>query len=177
MKILNLIGYWLLGFFEEQSDEKMYPVISHSPEETWGLASKLAIVLSKGDLINLSGDLGAGKTVFTKGLAAGLGIIEPVTSPTFTIIKEYGEGRLPLYHFDVYRLFSPDELEELGFDEYFYGDGLTVIEWGDKVEELLPDIRLDVKILRLVDDNFRRIEISPYGDAWQEKFEKWRPGE
>ncbi len=177
MKILNLIGYWLLGFFEEQSGEKMYPVISHSPEETWGLASKLAPVLSKGDFINLSGDLGAGKTVFTKGLAAGLGIIEPVTSPTFTIIKEYGEGRLPLYHFDVYRLFSPDELEELGFDEYFYGDGLTVIEWGDKVEELLPDIRLDVKILRLIDDNFRRIEISPYGDAWKEKFEKWRPGE
>ena len=154
----------------------MFTVITHSPEETRELARKLAPILSEGDLINLTGDLGAGKTVFTKGLAEGLEIHIPVTSPTFTLIKEYS-GRLPLYHFDVYRLASPDELEELGADEYFYGDGVSVVEWGDKVEELLPDERLTVKILRLVDDSFRRIEVSPYGDRWQQKVDQWLLGE
>lgn len=154
----------------------MFSVITHSPEETWELAQKLAPILSSGDVINLSGDLGAGKTVFTKGLAVGLGIDEPVTSPTFTLIKEY-EGRLPLFHFDVYRLASPEEMEELGFDEYFYGDGVSVVEWGDKIEELLPDVRLDVKILRLVDDAFRRIEVIPHGDPWREKVDRWLVGE
>ncbi|HZD60169.1 MAG TPA: tRNA (adenosine(37)-N6)-threonylcarbamoyltransferase complex ATPase subunit type 1 TsaE [Anaerolineae bacterium] len=154
----------------------MFTVITHSPEETRELARKLAPLLSEGDLINLTGDLGAGKTVFTKGLAEGLEIHIPVTSPTFTLIKEYS-GRLPLYHFDVYRLASPDELEELGADEYFYGDGVSVVEWGDKVEELLPDERLTVKILRLVDDSFRRIEVSPYGDRWQQKVDQWLLGE
>jgi len=154
----------------------MLTVITHSPEETRELAKKLAPKLSAGDVINLSGDLGAGKTVFTKGLAEGLEISEPVTSPTFTIIKEY-EGRLPLYHFDVYRLFDPDELDELGVDEYFYGDGVSVVEWGDKVEVLLPDLRLEVKLLRLVDENFRRIEINPYGDPWQRKIDEWLLGE
>jgi tRNA threonylcarbamoyladenosine biosynthesis protein TsaE len=154
----------------------MHSVITHSPEETWELARKLAPILSSGDVINLSGDLGAGKTVFTKGLAVGLGIDEPVTSPTFTLIKEY-EGRLPLYHFDVYRLASPEEMEELGFDEYFYGDGVSVVEWGDKIEELLPDVRLDIKMLRLVDDAFRRIEVMPYGDVWQHKVDEWLVGE
>jgi len=150
----------------------MFTVISHSSEETWELARKLAPLLSEGDLINLSGDLGAGKTVFTKGLAEGLGVGMPVTSPTFTIIREY-EGRLPLYHFDVYRLASPDELEELGADEYFYGDGVTVVEWGDKVEEILPDERLTVKLLRLVDDEFRRLEVVPLGDRWKNKVDTW----
>lgn len=154
----------------------MLTVITHSPEETRELAKKLAPKLSAGDVINLSGDLGAGKTVFTKGLAKGLEIDEPVTSPTFTIIKEY-EGRLPLYHFDVYRLFEPDELDELGVDEYFYGDGVSVVEWGDKVKELLPDVHLEVKMLRLVDENFRRIEISPYGESWQRKVDEWLLGE
>ncbi|MBE0447733.1 MAG: tRNA (adenosine(37)-N6)-threonylcarbamoyltransferase complex ATPase subunit type 1 TsaE [Actinobacteria bacterium] len=154
----------------------MFTVITHSPEETWELAKRLAPKLSKGDLIDLSGDLGAGKTVFAKGLAEGLGIDGPVTSPTFTIIKEY-EGRLPLYHFDVYRLTSPDELEELGADEYFYGEGVSVIEWGNRVEELLPDERLTIKILRLVDDSFRRVEIIPYGDRWRQKVDSWLLGD
>ncbi len=150
----------------------MLSVITHSPDETWELARKLAPLLSSGDVINLSGDLGAGKTVFSKGLAVGLGIEEPVTSPTFTLIKEY-MGRLPLYHFDVYRLASPEEMEELGFDEYFYGSGVSVVEWGDKIEELLPDVRLDIRLLRLVDDEFRRIEVTPQGDVWQEKVDRW----
>ena len=153
----------------------MFTIISHSPEETWELARKLAPILSKGDVISLSGDLGAGKTVFTKGLAEGLEVAEPVTSPTFTIIKEYG-GRLPLYHFDVYRLASPDELEELGAEEYFYGDGVSVVEWGDKVEELLPDVYLAVRMLRLVDETFRRIEILPYGNVWERKVTEWLSG-
>lgn len=155
----------------------MISIVSHSSEETWELARRLAPTLSKGDLISLTGDLGAGKTVFTQGIAAGLGVVEPVTSPTFTIIKEYDEGILPLYHFDVYRIFSPDELEELGFDEYFYGDGVTVVEWGDKIEELLPDVRLEVRILRLVDESYRRIEINPYGDEWQHKVKNWLSGD
>jgi len=150
----------------------MFTVISHSPEETWELAKRLAPMLSRGDVINLCGDLGAGKTVFAKGLADGLGIDEPVTSPTFTIVKEY-QGNPPFYHFDVYRLSSPDELEELGADEYFYGDGVTVIEWGDKVEELLPDIRLEIKMIRLVDDDFRRLEVLPYGNEWERKVKEW----
>ncbi|MDI6716546.1 MAG: tRNA (adenosine(37)-N6)-threonylcarbamoyltransferase complex ATPase subunit type 1 TsaE [Actinomycetota bacterium] len=150
----------------------MFTVISHSSEETWELAKRLAPMLSRGDVINLCGDLGAGKTVFAKGLADGLGIDEPVTSPTFTIVKEY-QGNLPFYHFDVYRLSSPDELEELGADEYFYGDGVTVIEWGDKVEELLPDIRLEIKMIRLVDDDFRRLEVLPYGNEWERKVKEW----
>lgn len=153
----------------------MFTIITHSSEETWELARELAPILSEGDLINLTGDLGAGKTVFTKGLADGLGITIPVTSPTFTIIKEY-EGRLPLYHFDVYRLASPDELEELGADEYFYGNGVTVVEWGDKVEEVLPDERLNIKILRMVDDEIRRLEIIPYGDRWERMVETWLSG-
>ncbi|MDI6816597.1 MAG: tRNA (adenosine(37)-N6)-threonylcarbamoyltransferase complex ATPase subunit type 1 TsaE [Actinomycetota bacterium] len=154
----------------------MLTVITHSPEETWELARKLAPVLTKGDLISLSGDLGAGKTVFAKGLAAGLGIDAPVTSPTFTIIKEY-EGKLPLFHFDVYRLASAEELEELGADEYFYGEGVTVVEWGDRVEDILPEERLSIRILRLVDEDFRRIEVTPHGERWKKQAYKWLHGE
>jgi len=140
------------------------------------LARKLAPILTKGDLISLSGDLGAGKTVFAKGLAAGLGIDAPVTSPTFTIIKEY-EGKLPLFHFDVYRLASAEELEELGADEYFYGEGVSVVEWGDRVEEILPEERLSIRILRLVDEDLRRIEVTSHGERWKKQVDKWLDGE
>ncbi|MBS3909470.1 MAG: tRNA (adenosine(37)-N6)-threonylcarbamoyltransferase complex ATPase subunit type 1 TsaE [Actinobacteria bacterium] len=154
----------------------MLTVITHSSEETWELARKLAPILTKGDLISLSGDLGAGKTVFAKGLAAGLGIDAPVTSPTFTIIKEY-EGKLPLFHFDVYRLASAEELEELGADEYFYGEGVSVVEWGDRVEEILPEERLSIRILRLVDEDLRRIEVTSHGERWKKQVDKWLDGE
>lgn len=140
------------------------------------MARKLAPILTKGDLISLSGDLGAGKTVFAKGLAAGLGIDAPVTSPTFTIIKEY-EGKLPLFHFDVYRLASAEELEELGADEYFYGEGVSVVEWGDRVEEILPEERLSIRILRLVDEDLRRIEVTSHGERWKKQVDKWLDGE
>jgi tRNA threonylcarbamoyladenosine biosynthesis protein TsaE len=153
----------------------MFAVISHSPDDTWELAKRLAPKLSAGDVISLSGDLGAGKTVFTKGLAEGLDITEPVTSPTFTILKEY-RGRLPLFHFDVYRLGHPDELDELGVDEYFYSDGVSVVEWGDKVSALIPEEHLDIKMVRLVDDDFRRLEITPRGSSWRKRVEQWLTG-
>lgn len=154
----------------------MFSLISHSPGETWKLAERLAPRLSAGDVISLTGDLGAGKTVFVKGLADGLGIDEIITSPTFTIIKEY-EGRLPLYHFDVYRLAHPDELDDLGVDEYFYSEGVAVVEWGDKVSALLPTEHLEIRIVRLVDDEFRRIEINPRGSSWCERVRQWLTGE
>lgn len=154
----------------------MITLVTHSPEETWELARRLAPLLSEGDVIDLTGDLGAGKTVFTKGLAEGLGVSGPVTSPTFTIIKEYYQGRLPLYHFDVYRLADPDELEELGVDEYFFGEGVSVVEWGDKVEALMPDVHLVVRIIRLLDESVRRLEIIPRGDAWEQKVKAWLSG-
>ena len=91
-----------------------------------------------GQVYALVGDLGVGKTVFTKGFAEGLGIEEPVNSPTFTILQIYEEGRLPLYHFDVYRIEEPEEMEEVGFDDYIYGDGVCLIEWANRIEEILP---------------------------------------
>jgi tRNA threonylcarbamoyladenosine biosynthesis protein TsaE len=127
-----------------------------SEAQTKELAVRLAPALAAGDLISLTGDLGAGKTRFVQGLAAGLGVVGPVNSPTFTIIKLYS-GRLPLYHFDVYRLTAPSELESLGFEEYFYGDGVTVVEWGDKVRDLLPPDHLRIEIHRTLDDISRRL--------------------
>lgn len=112
-------------------------------EETIRLGERLAQLLKPGDVITLEGDLGAGKTTFTKGIAAGLGISQTLSSPTFTIVKEY-EGDLPLYHMDVYRLEHSEE--DLGFDEYFHGDGISVVEWAQFIEDFLPAERLDVKI-------------------------------
>ncbi len=116
---------------------------THSSDETMQLGEKLASLLKPGDVLTLEGDLGAGKTTFTKGLARGLGVKRTVNSPTFTIVKEY-EGRLPLYHMDVYRLENSDE--DIGFDEYFHGEGITVVEWATFIEDFLPTERLNVKI-------------------------------
>ncbi|GAB7387810.1 tRNA (adenosine(37)-N6)-threonylcarbamoyltransferase complex ATPase subunit type 1 TsaE [Bacillaceae bacterium] len=124
---------------------KKYVWISRSSEETQRLAEKMAPLLQPGDVIALEGDLGAGKTTFTQGLARGLGITQVVNSPTFTLIKEYA-GRIPLYHMDVYRL--EEEGEDLGFDEYFYGDGVTVVEWPSRIREALPPERLQVRIVK-----------------------------
>lgn len=121
---------------------------THSPEETGRLGAAFASLVRPGDIISLTGDLGAGKTRYVQGLAAGLGVYEHVTSPTFTIIKEYTTGRLPLYHFDVYRLENQRELEGLGYEDYFFGEGITVIEWGDKVSGLIPDNALNIDIQR-----------------------------
>ena len=117
-----------------------------SEQETRLFALDLAEKLDKGSLIALSGDLGTGKTALTKYIAEGLGVTETVTSPTFTIIQEYRSGRLPLYHFDVYRVNDEDELFELGYEEYFYGDGVCVVEWADLIEDLIPEDALRIHI-------------------------------
>ncbi|HET7628911.1 MAG TPA: tRNA (adenosine(37)-N6)-threonylcarbamoyltransferase complex ATPase subunit type 1 TsaE [Bacillales bacterium] len=140
-----------------------YETNTHSENETFRLGERLAKRLKPGDLITLSGDLGAGKTTFTKGLAAGLGINRTVNSPTFTIIKEY-EGRLPLYHMDVYRLEDGDE--DLGFEEYFDGDGVTVVEWAERIADWLPEERLEVSIEHASGEDERRIAMIPAGPRY-----------
>jgi len=133
--------------------------ISKSVGETMKIGAKFAKGLKRGDCVALIGDLGAGKTVFTKGVAKGLGVKNAryVNSPTFVIIKEY-EGRFPLYHFDLYRLDGHSGFDDMNYEEYFYGDGVTVIEWADKIMGLLPERYIEVK-LTVVDENKRRIEI------------------
>ncbi|AYV72460.1 MULTISPECIES: tRNA (adenosine(37)-N6)-threonylcarbamoyltransferase complex ATPase subunit type 1 TsaE [Niallia] len=133
-------------------------------EETIGFAERIAWLLQAGDVITLEGDLGAGKTTFTKGIAKGLGITKTVNSPTFTIIKEY-QGKLPLYHMDVYRLKDSDE--DLGFDEYFEGEGVTVVEWAHLIEEQLP---VDYLQINLYYDNTsgRKIVLSPKGSRYMQ---------
>ncbi len=115
----------------------MATIISHSPEQTSEIGRRLAVELRPGDVLALAGDLGAGKTQFAKGIAAGLGIETDVTSPTFTLIHEY-PGRLPLYHIDLYRLESEEEVLGIGIDDYLDGDGVTVVEWADKFARLMP---------------------------------------
>ena len=115
-------------------------------EETAKYAYELGSKAQPGQVYALIGDLGVGKTVFTKGFARGLGIEEPVSSPTFTILQIYEEGRLPLYHFDVYRIEEPEEMEEVGFDDYIYGDGVCLIEWANRIEDILPEETIYVVI-------------------------------
>ncbi len=133
---------------------------SNSAEQTMDFAKKLAQKLDKGTVITLEGDLGAGKTTFTKGLAQGLGVTRTVNSPTFTIIKEYTDGKLPLYHMDVYRLEESDE--DLGFDEYFHGDGISVVEWAKFIEDMLPAELLKINI-NYVNETDRKIILEPVG--------------
>lgn len=111
----------------------------NSETETYELGKSFGEKAKAGDILCLDGDLGAGKTVFSKGFAAGLGITDVVNSPTFTIIHEYESGRLPLYHFDVYRIEEPEEMYELGYEEYFFGEGVCIIEWSKLIEELIPE--------------------------------------
>ena len=135
---------------------------SFTPEDTFTIGKKLAETVRPGEIYTLNGDLGVGKTVFTKGLAAGLGIKEPVTSPTFTILQEYESGRLPLYHFDVYRIGDPEEMDEIGYEDYFYGCGICLIEWAELIEELIPEEAFAVYIEKDLDKglDYRRIRIE-----------------
>jgi tRNA threonylcarbamoyladenosine biosynthesis protein TsaE len=135
--------------------------ISNSVDETKKIAYEFAKNLKSGDALCMYGDLGVGKTAFVQGLAQGLGIDEPITSPTFTIVNEY-EGDLPLYHFDVYRIADSDEMYEIGYDEYVYGDGVSVIEWPQLIEDILPENRYDITISKDYDkgENYRIIEIK-----------------
>lgn len=135
---------------------------THSPEETFSFARRIGEKAQQGEVFVLTGDLGAGKTVFTQGFAAGLAITEPVNSPTFTILQIYEGGRCPLYHFDVYRIGDISEMEEIGYEDCFYGEGVSLIEWGDLIEEILPEQYTKVTILRDAEKGFdyRKIKIE-----------------
>ena len=135
---------------------------SYSFEETFELGKRIGKESKAGSVYTLVGDLGVGKTVFTQGVAAGLGIEEPVNSPTFTIVQVYDEGRLPFYHFDVYRIGDSEEMYEVGFEEYVYGDGVSLIEWANLIEDILPDHYVSVLIEKDLEKGFdyRRITIE-----------------
>ena len=135
---------------------------TRSPEETFALGKKIGEMARPGEIYTLTGDLGVGKTVFTQGVAAGLGITEPVSSPTFTIIQEYDSGRLPFYHFDVYRIGDIEEMDEIGYDDYFFGQGICLIEWANLIEEILPENIREIVIEKDLEKGFdyRRITIT-----------------
>ena len=139
---------------------------THSPRETFEVGKKIGTNAEPGQIYTLTGDLGVGKTVFTQGVAAGLGITEPVNSPTFTIIQEYEDGRLPFYHFDVYRIGDIEEMEEIGYDDYFFGKGICLIEWAELIEEILPEKRIEVTIEKDLEKDFdyRKITIRERGE-------------
>ena len=139
---------------------------THDPEETFEVGRTIGMNAKPGQIYTLTGDLGVGKTVFTQGVAAGLGITEPVNSPTFTIIKEYEDGRLPFYHFDVYRIGDLEEMEEIGYDDYFFGQGICLIEWAELIEEILPEKRIEVTIEKDLEKGFeyRKITIEERGE-------------
>ncbi|WP_100012606.1 tRNA (adenosine(37)-N6)-threonylcarbamoyltransferase complex ATPase subunit type 1 TsaE [Lentibacillus sediminis] len=141
----------------------IYQTTTNTELETLKLAERLAALLEPGNLITLEGELGAGKTTFTKGIAKGLGVTRTVSSPTFTIIKEY-EGKLPFYHMDAYRLEDSDE--DIGFMEYFQGFGITVVEWAQFIEEYLPEERLEITIHHL-DEEKRVLEFLPKGRHYE----------
>jgi tRNA threonylcarbamoyladenosine biosynthesis protein TsaE len=144
----------------------MFNVITSSPEKTWRIGQILGKLLNAGDTICLYGDLGAGKTNFAYGIAQGLDVREQyITSPTFTFVNEY-QGRVPLYHLDLYRLRDPDELESIGFEEYIESDGATVIEWAERAEDELPEERLSV-YLAYVDEQCREIGFVGEGERYE----------
>ena len=135
---------------------------TRSPEETFELGKKIGEAAKPGQVYTLNGDLGVGKTVFTEGVAAGLGITEPVSSPTFTIVQVYEEGRLPFYHFDVYRIGDIEEMEEIGYDDYFFGEGICLIEWAELIRDILPEKRIEITIEKDLTQGFdyRRITVQ-----------------
>ena len=135
---------------------------SFSEEMTYEIGKQLGEKASKGEIICLDGDLGVGKTVFTKGFAKGLGIEENIDSPTFTIIQEYREGRLPLFHFDTYRIGDISEMDEIGYEDYFYGDGVCLIEWASRIEELIPSSAIKINIEKDLSKGFeyRRVAVK-----------------
>ena len=135
---------------------------SNTPQETFELGKRLAEAAKPGQVYCLDGDLGVGKTVFTQGFARGLGITGPVNSPTFTIVQQYEEGRLPLYHFDVYRIGDISEMDEIGYEDCFYGSGVSLIEWSELIEELLPERAVHVTIEKDLERGFdyRRLRVE-----------------
>jgi len=144
---------------------------SRSPDETRELGRRLGALLGPGDLVVLNGGLGAGKTLFAGGVGQGLGVKGPLPSPTFILIREYHDGRLPLYHMDAYRLDEGD-LADLGVEEYFYGDGVTLVEWGERVASLLPEERLEIRFSP-VGDGGRTLALTARGGRYRELIGEW----
>ena len=139
---------------------------TNTAQETFEFGKKLGQQAKAGTVYTLIGELGVGKTVFTQGLAKGLGISEPISSPTFTIVQVYEEGRIPLYHFDVYRIGDVEEMEEIGYEDYFYGNGVSLIEWANLIEEILPEDYTEIKIEKNLEKGFdyRKITVTSIGD-------------
>ena len=142
--------------------EQTKVIESYSAKETRELGKKLGQQAKPGEVYTLVGDLGVGKTVLTQGIAEGLGITEAICSPTFTIVQVYEEGRMPFYHFDVYRIGDIQEMDEIGYEDYFYGEGLTMIEWANLIEEILPGKRKEITIEKDLEKgfDFRKITIT-----------------
>ena len=140
----------------------------NSISETTNIGEALGKLLNAGDIICLTGDLGTGKTHITKGIAKGLNITDNITSPTFNIVNEYDTGRLKFYHFDVYRVNDPDEIAAIGFDEYIFGDGVSVIEWSNYIEELIPDENLTIYLEKIpqLGSSFRKVTIKYDGNRY-----------
>lgn len=157
------------GIWAMKEDAGMSRTIyeTDSAEATFALGKQLGEKAGAGDVYCLDGDLGTGKTVFTQGFAAGLGITEPVCSPTFTIVCEYEGGRLPFYHFDVYRIEEPEEMEEIGYEEYFYGAGAVMIEWASLVRELIPENAVWIRIEKDPEKGFDYRRITVEGKEWR----------
>jgi tRNA threonylcarbamoyladenosine biosynthesis protein TsaE len=154
--------------------------VTSSPEETELLGERLGVVLRAGDVVALTGDLGAGKTTFVHGAARGLGYEGPVTSPTFTLVKEY-QGRVPIYHLDIYRLERVQDVLDLGFEELVDRGAVVFVEWGDAIEALLSD-HLQVELTMPPEGDTRRLEVTWYGPSWADRLEEldvvvhgWRP--
>lgn len=143
-----------------QSMIEKHKIISKSPEDTFAFGKQIGESVAPGSVLTLVGDLGVGKTVFTQGLAEGLGIIDAVNSPTFTIVQIYEEGRIPLYHLDVYRIGDISEMDEIGYEDYFYGDGVCLIEWANLIEELLPERYVEIRIEKNLEKGFDYREIT-----------------
>ncbi|WP_338630812.1 tRNA (adenosine(37)-N6)-threonylcarbamoyltransferase complex ATPase subunit type 1 TsaE [Clostridium baratii] len=141
----------------------------NSISETTNIGKALGKLLNAGDIICLTGDLGTGKTHITKGIAKGLNITDNITSPTFNIVNEYDSGRLKLNHFDVYRVSDPDEIYAIGFDDYIFSDAVSIIEWANYIEEILPNDFLHIYIQKDLSkgENYRKITLTPYGEKYQ----------
>lgn len=143
--------------------------MTNSPEETYELGRQLGQRAQRGEVYCLDGDLGVGKTVFTQGFAAGLGIEGPVNSPTFTIVQQYEDGRLPLYHFDVYRIGDISEMDEIGYEDCFYGEGVCLIEWSQLIPEILPERVVRIRIEKDLEKGFdyRNITVEGLGERME----------
>ncbi len=153
-------------------NNRIYTVITNNPEETIELGKKLGNILNKGDLIAVNGELGTGKTCLIKGIAIGLKSREDASSPSFSIIKEYS-AKIPIYHFDLYRLRKSEDIEELGYEEYFYGEGITLIEWADKIENYLPEKLLLIEIFTDGDNVLnRKIIFQARGERYKKIVEE-----